>query len=63
VPEEYHRWLKDRLRPLRRRYGLFGPGVAAEGARPSPSPWRVQPGGGTTTPDAALPAAVQPALF
>lgn len=65
APEEYHRWLKDRLRPLRRRYGLFGPGVAAEGSRPSPSPWRVQPGVGAsgTVPEAAMPAAVQPALF
>jgi len=62
VPDEYHRWLRDRLRPLRRRHGLFGPGVAQEGAVPSPSPWRAQPAA-TATPPAVLPGVVQPALF
>ena len=48
VPEEYRRWLSERVRPLRRRYGLHGPGAApAEGAG-SPV-GRAAGGGGATT--------------
>jgi hypothetical protein len=33
VPEEYRRWLAERVRPWRRRYGLHGPSAAPlEGA-------------------------------
>lgn len=59
VPREYATWLRDRVRPLRRRYGL--PGAGAGG--PSSAPWRVGTAGAGETPVAALPAAVQPALF
>jgi len=63
VPDEYRRWLKDRLRPLRRRYGLHGPGAAPGDGPPSPSPWRVSPALPPTVPDAVMPAVVQPVLF
>lgn len=73
VPDEYRRWLRDRVRPLRRRHGLLGPGAADAGGPPSASPWRVSPATSPAVPDAALPdaalpdaalpAVVQPALF
>ncbi|MEN1973949.1 Rv2578c family radical SAM protein [Cellulomonas olei] len=64
VPDEYRRWLRDRVRPLRRRHGLPGPGEAAG----EPSPWRARP---AESPEAVMAAmapggatgAVQPALF
>ena len=65
VPDEYRRWLRDRMRPLRRRHGLPGPGEAAGGS----SPWRAQPSQAPeavvagVAPRAAASGAVQPALF
>jgi DNA repair photolyase len=62
VPEEYRRWLRDRVRPLRHRHGLgHPPGPAAEG-EPSFAPWR-RGAGGASPPVAAGPAILQPALF
>jgi len=64
LPQEYRRWLSERVRPLRRRYGLHGPTAApADGEVPSFSPWRAPAVASRETPAAALPGAVQPALF
>lgn len=63
-PQEYRRWLSERVRPLRRRYGLHGPTAApADGEVPSSSPWRAPAAATGETPAAAMPGAVQPALF
>lgn len=62
VPDEYRRWLGDRLRPLRRRHALFGPGTAPGGGPADPAmPDAASPG--TLTPSAAMPGVVQPMLF
>ncbi|HYQ75762.1 Rv2578c family radical SAM protein [Cellulomonas sp.] len=51
VPEEYRRWLSERVRPLRRRYGLHGPSAAPlEGAG--------SPAGGRAGTSGAGPGAV-----
>jgi DNA repair photolyase len=73
VPEEYRRWLRDRVDPLRRRYRLDRPADPLGGANGG-SPWRFRPGSARATaaaeaPDSVLPGvvaaggAVQPALF
>lgn len=64
VPEEYRRWLHDRVRPLRERHGLAHPpeGTTAfgrwrRGAIAQTSPAQA------STPEAALPGVMQAALF
>jgi DNA repair photolyase len=69
VPETYARWLRERVTPLRRRYGFAGPRPTAQTA-PGPE----GSGGSTATPgpswragDGAVPAldlaGAQPTLF
>ncbi|HEY0214897.1 MAG TPA: Rv2578c family radical SAM protein [Cellulomonas sp.] len=68
VPEEYRRWLRDRVRPLLRRHGLGGPPEPVADGEPSFAPWRrVRSGSGSigsgAAPDAPVAAMLQPALF
>jgi DNA repair photolyase len=68
VPEEYRRWLRERVRPLLRRHGLSGPPAATVEGAPSFAPWRHAAGGttgsgGTGVVEATGPGILQPALF
>jgi DNA repair photolyase len=71
VPEEYRRWLAERVRPLRRRHGLDAPPALSDAVDGSglsmPSPWRFRPDRSDQLPESLVPAvasgAVQPALF
>lgn len=71
VPEEYRRWLAERVRPLRRRHGLDAPPAFSDAVDGSghrmPSPWRFRPDRSDQLPESLVPAvasgAVQPALF
>lgn len=70
VPEEYRRWLSDRVRPLRRRHGLdlpeapaADPATGGSAGVATPAPWRFRPRQPAEVPASLLPGVVQPALF
>ncbi|GIG38209.1 Rv2578c family radical SAM protein [Cellulomonas pakistanensis] len=61
VPEEYRRWLSERVRPLRRRHGLHGPSAAPlEGAGSPAGAGAAGAAGGAGAAASAGPGAAQP---